>query len=849
MQQEQGPKLADKGWERVQKKTFTGWVNYHLKKRELSVEDIEKDFSDGTKLSQLLEIISEQKIGCPHKAPKSRPQMLDNLTKSVAFINAFAKEVGIKTTFGSEQICDGGSMMLGLIWIFILRYSVGDISEEDKSAKEGLLLWVRKVLKPYDIPMNNFTRDWQDGKAFTGLIHRFHPDWIENPGTLEKANSVANCSKAFNLAEDKLAIPQLLDAQDLQDFPDEKSVITYVAFFWKAFAADNATLKAGANIGKFFGRIKAQKAMQDDYEKRARELAAWMDGKTTFFDAKDVGTSYEDALEKMKNFQDVYKVSEKPPKSGDRVRLEVALANIHARIAKEGGPAYNVPQGLSTEDLSLRWKRMQEAEEEYERALREALIRKKKIQAFLGKFDQKCKLLNGWVDDKQVYLNDGVVGDSLYETEGLLKKLDAYDEEFNAYAPRYDSVKTLGEQIKAEDASTSGYVDGKLATVNSNRDSLPALASAKREALKNRIQELNDNENRKVQFAKDTAVFNLWIEDVTEVITDPIKCDHVEEVAALQGGMPELEAQVAGKAADLSKIEADETKLIGANPYTRFSAADCRAKYTGVQDQLAQRKAGLDAEMATQNSREELRKKFGANIATVAAFLADITHKLAQIGGALPEQREKVTQLQQEKKGATPLLEAASAANDACLAADISDNPHAKQTYTEVNVQSMNLDDALRDKLSEIERDIIKGDMPAISAEQLEEYREVFTHFDKDKSNSLEVHEFKACLSSLGVNFNDAEIAETIANMNLATPNKINFSEFTTYMAAQNKEAASKDDIVASFKAFAPGTGVTEEQLAGVLDADSLAYALSIMPKNPDGTYNYTEFCDQAFKK
>ena len=35
------------------------------------------------------------------------------------------------------------TLILGMVWSLILRYNVADISEGDKTAKEGLLLWAK----------------------------------------------------------------------------------------------------------------------------------------------------------------------------------------------------------------------------------------------------------------------------------------------------------------------------------------------------------------------------------------------------------------------------------------------------------------------------------------------------------------------------------------------------------------------------------------------------------------------------------------------------------------------------------------------------------------------------------
>jgi hypothetical protein len=83
------PAGHEKKWQEIQKKTFTGWVNYHLGKKRLSATDIEKDFSDGVLLVALLEQISQTSFGkikqrTDPKVPlTSRPHCLDNLSRCV----------------------------------------------------------------------------------------------------------------------------------------------------------------------------------------------------------------------------------------------------------------------------------------------------------------------------------------------------------------------------------------------------------------------------------------------------------------------------------------------------------------------------------------------------------------------------------------------------------------------------------------------------------------------------------------------------------------------------------------------------------------------------------------------
>jgi hypothetical protein len=58
----------------------------------------------------------------------------------------------------SLEIVDGNTKMtLGMIWTIILRFAIQDISVEEMTAKEGLLLWCQRKTAPYkNVNVQNF---------------------------------------------------------------------------------------------------------------------------------------------------------------------------------------------------------------------------------------------------------------------------------------------------------------------------------------------------------------------------------------------------------------------------------------------------------------------------------------------------------------------------------------------------------------------------------------------------------------------------------------------------------------------------------------------------------------------
>ncbi|KAL6488855.1 hypothetical protein MHYP_G00025960 [Metynnis hypsauchen] len=167
------PNFIEDERDRVQKKTFTKWVNKHLIKAQRHVSDLYEDLRDGHNLISLLEVLSGETL--PREKGRMRFHKLQNVQIALDFLkHRQVKLVNIR----NDDIADGNpKLTLGLIWTIILHFQISDIQvngqSDDMSAKEKLLLWSQRMVEGYQgLRCDNFTTSWRDGKLFNAVIHR-----------------------------------------------------------------------------------------------------------------------------------------------------------------------------------------------------------------------------------------------------------------------------------------------------------------------------------------------------------------------------------------------------------------------------------------------------------------------------------------------------------------------------------------------------------------------------------------------------------------------------------------------------------------------------------------------------
>lgn len=327
-----------------------------------------KDLSDGVRLIQLMEIMGDTSLGRYNRNPRMRVQKAENVNKALEFITSR----GVKlTNIGPEDIIDGNlKLILGMIWTLILRFTIADINEEGLSAKEGLLLWCQRKTAPYkEVNVQDFTVSWGDGLALCALIHCHRPDLLDYD-KLDKSDRHRNTQLAFDIAEQHLGIPQLLEVADLCDVsrPDERSVMTYVASYFHAFSTMDQAETVSRRVEKFAELMQSVWISKNDYERRVRALlASVLEIQALWAAIKFTGT-YVDAKEHAGNFQK-YKQTTKRQWVTEKQDVSTLFSNVQTKLRTYGLREYVPPPGLSLADLDAAWKALLSSEAKRSRAI------------------------------------------------------------------------------------------------------------------------------------------------------------------------------------------------------------------------------------------------------------------------------------------------------------------------------------------------------------------------------------------------------------------------------------------------------------------------------------------------
>ncbi|KAJ5906823.1 uncharacterized protein N7473_003739 [Penicillium subrubescens] len=501
---------VEKQWVNVQQKTFTKWLNDKLKARALAIEDLVTDLSDGVILIHLLEILGNESLGRYASKPKLRVQKFENVNKSLDFIRGRRIQM---TNIGAEDIVDGNrKIILGLIWTLILRFTISDINEEGMTAKEGLLLWCQRKTACYeDVEVRDFSSSWNDGLAFCALLDIHRPDLIDYD-SLDKNDHRGNMKLAFEIASNEIGIPDLLDVDDVCDVPrpDERSLMTYIAYWFHAFSQLERVENAGRRVEKFVNNMHGAWDMQSGYERRMRELLRLIRSQRETWQTSSFEGTYKDVKEQAHQFA-LYKRNEKRQWVAEKSDLAALLGNIKTKLGTYRLRSYDPPQELSTETCDQEWEQLTRDEHQRSQLINETIrdIKNALRRSFADKandFALTLKTLSLAISGL-----DGDVEDQLDHVKKLndnLPPLDAF----------LDTIAELDEQCAEANIEENDFTTYTLDELSYELSLVKSSISKKLAFLENQMVARNMTNLTPIQLEEFESVFRHFDRDSSNTL-------------------------------------------------------------------------------------------------------------------------------------------------------------------------------------------------------------------------------------------------------------------------------------------------------------------------------------------
>ena len=212
-----------------------------------------------------------------------------------------------------------------------------------------------------------------DDRISCALLDIHRPDLIDFD-KLDKRDHRGNMKLAFDIASKEIGIPELLDVEDVCDVakPDERSLMTYIAYWFHAFSQMERVENAGRRVEKFVSNMQGAWGMQNSFEKRMRELLREIREQRQAWERAKFTGSYTDAKDQSSRFV-AYKKSDKRKWVGEKSELTALLGNIRTKMGTYRLRPWEPPQELSLEVLEQEWSTLLDSEREHCRIINETI--------------------------------------------------------------------------------------------------------------------------------------------------------------------------------------------------------------------------------------------------------------------------------------------------------------------------------------------------------------------------------------------------------------------------------------------------------------------------------------------
>ncbi|XP_040180668.1 spectrin alpha chain, non-erythrocytic 1 isoform X1 [Rana temporaria] len=590
------------------------------------------------------------------------------------------------------------------------------------------------------------------------------------------------------------------------------------------------------------------------------EEEAWINEKMTLVASEDYGdtlAAIQGLLKKHEAFETDFTVHKE--------RVHDVCSNGEDLIRKNNHHVDNI----SAKMQGLRGKVA-----ELEKAAAQRKAKLDENSAFL-QFNWKADVVESWIGEKENSLKTDDYGRDLSSVQTLLTKQETFDAGLQAFQQEgITNITALKDQLLAAKHVQSRAIETRHASLMKRWNQLLDNSAARKKKLLEAQEHYRKVEDLFLTFAKKASAFNSWFENAEEDLTDPVRCNSLEEIKALREAHDAFRNSLSSAQTDFNQLAELDRQIKGyrvaSNPYTWFTMEALEETWRNLQKIIKERELELQKEQRRQEENDKLRQEFAQHanafhqwIQETRTYLLDGSCMVEE-SGTLESQLEATKRKHQEIRAMRSQLKKIEDLGAAMEEALILDNKYTEHSTVGLAQQWDQLDQLGMRMQHNLEQQIQARNTTGVTEEALKEFSMMFKHFDKDKSGRLNHQEFKSCLRSLGYDLPMVEEGEPDPEfeniLDIVDPNRdghVSLQEYMAFMISRETEnVKSSEEIESAFRALSTEQKpyVTKEELYQNLTREQADYCISHMKPYMDSkgrelpsSYDYVEFTRSLF--
>ncbi|KAI6244011.1 Spectrin protein 1 [Aphelenchoides fujianensis] len=486
-------------------------------------------------------------------------------------------------------------------------------------------------------------------------------------------------------------------------------------------------------------------------------------------------------------------------------------------------------------------------------------------------FMWKCDVVESWIAEKEAHVRSDDYGRDLSSVQLLLNKQDAFETGLKAFESEgIQRITELKDQLLQAQHQQSPEIDRRHHNVLVRWKQLLSNSLARRQRLVQAQAEFKKIEDLYLSFAKKASAFNSWFENAEEDLTDPVRCNSLDEIRALREAHAEFQQSLATAENDFAQLQDLDKQIkaygVGPNPYTWFTMEALEVTWHNLRRIIKERDTELVKENKRQEDNDKLRQEFARQANDFHQWLTNTRTEMMEASGSLEQQLDMLKRKTQDIRQQRVLLRKIEDLGALLEEHLILDNRYTEHSTVGLAQAWDQLDQLAMRMQHNLEQQIQARNQSGVSEDALREFSMMFKHFDKEKVGRLDHQQFKSCLRALGYDLPMVDEGQPEPEfqriLDVVDPNRDGYVTLQEYMGFMiNKETEnvrSSEDIEMAFRALSKELRpyVTAEELYANLGNDQAEYCIKRMKpyveavsgRKIDGALDYEQFVHSLFQ-